>query len=31
MIRLTQDHPEHPSLVSLTACYHNPLQQWAEA
>jgi PKHD-type hydroxylase len=31
IIRLTQDHPEHPSLVSLTACYHNLLRQWAEA
>ncbi len=30
IIRLTQDHPEHPSLVSLTACYHNLLRQWAE-
>ena len=25
------DHPEHPSLVSLTAVYHNLLRQWAEA
>ena len=29
--RLTRDHPEHPSLVSLTGCYHNLLRQWAEA
>jgi PKHD-type hydroxylase len=31
IIRLTRDHPEHPSLVSLTAVYHNLLRQWAEA
>jgi PKHD-type hydroxylase len=31
IIRLTQDHPEHPSPVSLTACCHNLLRQWAEA
>ena len=29
--RLTHDHPEHASLVSLTGCYHNLLRQWAEA
>jgi len=28
--RLTADHREHPSLVSLTAVYHNLLRQWAE-
>ena len=26
-----RDHPDHPSLVSLTAVYHNLLRQWAEA
>jgi PKHD-type hydroxylase len=31
IIRLTQDHPDHPSLVSLTSVYHNLLRQWAEA
>jgi len=30
IIRLTQDHPDHPSLVSLTAIYHNLLRQWSE-
>jgi PKHD-type hydroxylase len=28
--RLSTDHPEHPSAVSLTAVYHNLLRQWAE-
>jgi PKHD-type hydroxylase len=28
--RLNQDHPEHPSAVSLTGVYHNLLRQWAE-
>lgn len=28
--RLSQDHPEHPSAVSLTGVYHNLLRQWAE-
>ena len=31
IIRLTHDHPEHPSVVQLTAIYHNLLRQWAEA
>jgi PKHD-type hydroxylase len=31
IMQLTQDHPEHPSLVNLTSCYHNLLRQWAEA
>ena len=30
IIALTRDHPDHPSLVNLTACYHNLLRQWAE-
>ena len=30
IIRLSGDHPEHPSVVSLTALYHNLLRQWAE-
>lgn len=30
IIRLTGDHPDHPSVVSLTALYHNLLRQWAE-
>jgi PKHD-type hydroxylase len=28
--RLAGDHPEHPSVVSLTSIYHNLLRQWAE-
>ena len=31
IIQLTRDHPDHPSLVSLTSVYHNLLRQWAEA
>ena len=31
IVKLTQDHPDHPSVVTLTACYHNLLRQWAEA
>jgi PKHD-type hydroxylase len=30
IIRLTQDHANHPSLVNLTAVYHNLLRQWSE-
>jgi PKHD-type hydroxylase len=30
IIRLTADHPEHPSVVSPTALYHNLLRQWAQ-
>jgi PKHD-type hydroxylase len=30
IMRLTADHPEHPSLVTLTSLYHNLLRQWAE-
>jgi PKHD-type hydroxylase len=30
IVRLTQDAPGHPSLVSLTGVYHNLLRQWAE-
>jgi PKHD-type hydroxylase len=30
IIRLTQDHSNHPSLVNLTAVYHNLLRQWSE-
>jgi PKHD-type hydroxylase len=28
--RLAGDHPDHKSVVSLTAVYHNLLRQWAE-
>jgi PKHD-type hydroxylase len=28
--RLAGDHPEHKSVLSLTAVYHNLLRQWAE-
>ena len=30
IVRLNQDHPEHPSIVGLTAIYHNLLRQWSE-
>jgi PKHD-type hydroxylase len=30
IIRLTADHPEHPSVVNLTSLYHNLLRQWAQ-
>jgi PKHD-type hydroxylase len=30
IIGLTRDHPDHPSLITLTACYHNLLRQWSE-
>jgi PKHD-type hydroxylase len=30
IVRLARDTPGHPSLVSLTACYHNLLRMWAE-
>jgi len=29
IVQLTRDHPDHPSIVTLTACYHNLLRQWA--
>ena len=28
--RITQDMPNHPSVVQLTSVYHNLLRQWAE-
>jgi PKHD-type hydroxylase len=30
IMRLGQDHPGHPALVSLTGSYHNLLRMWAE-
>ena len=30
IIRLNQDVPDHPSIVSLTGFYHNMLRQWDE-
>ncbi len=30
IMRLGNDHPQHKSVVSLTAVYHNLLRQWAE-
>jgi PKHD-type hydroxylase len=30
IMRLTADHPDHKSVVSLTAVYHNLLRQWTE-
>lgn len=28
--RLTQDAPDHPSLIALTGTYHNLLRRWAD-
>jgi PKHD-type hydroxylase len=30
IIKLSRDHPQHSSVVELTAVYHNLLRQWAE-
>jgi PKHD-type hydroxylase len=30
IMRLTADHPDHKSVVSLTAVYHNLLRQWTD-
>jgi PKHD-type hydroxylase len=30
LVRLRQDAPGHPTLDSLTACYHNLLRMWAD-
>ena len=30
IVRLNHDHPEHHSIVELTAIYHNLLRQWTE-
>jgi PKHD-type hydroxylase len=30
IVRLNRDHPEHHSIVELTAIYHNLLRQWTE-
>jgi PKHD-type hydroxylase len=30
IIKLSRDHQEHPSVVELTAVYHNLLRQWSE-
>ena len=30
IIKLGRDHPQHASVVELTAIYHNLLRQWAE-
>ncbi len=31
IIRLNQQAPDNPALVSLTGCYHNLLRMWADA
>ena len=31
IIRLNQQVPDNPSLISLTGCYHNLLRMWADA
>ena len=31
LVRLNQQAPAHPSLVTLTGCYHNLLRMWADA
>ncbi|MBI1204369.1 MAG: Fe2+-dependent dioxygenase [Rhodopseudomonas sp.] len=30
IVKLNRDHPEHESVVEMTAVYHNLLRQWAE-
>lgn len=30
IVRLTEERPGNPALVSLTGCYHNLLRMWAE-
>jgi PKHD-type hydroxylase len=30
ILRLNRDHPQHQSIVELTAIYHNLLRQWTE-
>ncbi len=30
IVRLNRDHPDHHSIVELTAIYHNLLRQWTE-
>lgn len=31
LVRLNQQTPGHPSLITLTGCYHNLLRMWGEA
>jgi PKHD-type hydroxylase len=31
LVRLARDAKDHPSLVTLTGCYHNLLRRWADA
>jgi PKHD-type hydroxylase len=31
LVRLNQQAPGHPSLITLTGCYHNLLRMWGEA
>jgi len=31
IIRLAEAASDHPSLISLTGCYHNLLRRWADA
>ena len=31
LVRLNQQTPGHPSLVTLTGCYHKLLRMWGEA
>ena len=31
ILKLSRDAPGHPSLISLTGCYHNLLRMWADA
>jgi PKHD-type hydroxylase len=31
ILKMSRDAPGHPSLVSLTGCYHNLLRMWADA
>jgi len=31
LVRLAQDVRDHPSLITLTGCYHNLLRTWGDA
>jgi PKHD-type hydroxylase len=31
LVRLNQQLPNDPSLVSLTGCYHNLIRMWGDA
>jgi len=31
LVQLAKDVREHPSLITLTGCYHNLLRAWGDA